>query len=194
MKRGEGWGIEGPPEEAYERVTEPERFAPLHEFGVALADRLEATFDVERVEGYGLDPEIGRSDTARPSIRLTPRDDGAAPVTVSFSTFPGLSVRLGRWYTEPFPSCGCDACDETAEGEIERFEEFVEAVTAGWFREAIEVSPDGTAWKATSFWIPGGWRSMDHARLEGSRARRMIAEGGGRDFQWKPWGYRRPPA
>ncbi len=194
MKRGEGWGPEGPPKEAYERVTDPERFAPLHDFAVALADWLEAAFDVERVEAYGLDTEVERKDAARPSIRLTPRNDGAAPITICFTTFPGLSVLLGRWYTDFFPSCGCDACDEMAEGEIESLEELVEAVTAGRFRESIEISPDGTAWQKRSFWGPGEWFARGGSRLGQSRARRMVAEGGGRDFQWKPWEHRRPPA
>ena len=192
MKRGEGWGIDGPPKEAYERVTEPERFAPLHEFGVALADRLEATFDVERVEAWGLDTEVERKDAARPSIRLTPRNDGAAPITVSFSTFPSLSVRLGRWYTDFFPSCGCDACDETAEYESERLEELVEAVTAGRFQESIEILPDGTAWEKRSFWGPGEMWMRGKSRVWGSRARRMLAESGGRGFDWKPWAHREP--
>jgi hypothetical protein len=47
------WGIEGPPPEAYTRVTNPERFQPLHSFTEGLVARLEARFDVERTEGYG---------------------------------------------------------------------------------------------------------------------------------------------
>jgi hypothetical protein len=69
-----------------------------------LAARLEARFDVERTEGYGLDAELERMGTTRSTIRLTRRSPRAAPVV-----FGG-----------PFPSCGCDACDEDAEGEIER--------------------------------------------------------------------------
>ena len=59
-------------------------------------------------------------DIARPGVKLIPSDPEAAPIVVVFTTFPGLHVRLGRWYKEPFPDCGCDACDESAEGEIER--------------------------------------------------------------------------
>ena len=29
--RGDRWGIAGPPDEAYSRVTNPERFQPLHD-------------------------------------------------------------------------------------------------------------------------------------------------------------------
>ena len=68
---------------------------------------------------------------ARPSVKLSPRDPDAAPITVVFTAFPGLHLRFGRWYREPFPDCGCDACDESAEGEIERLNEMVDAVAAG---------------------------------------------------------------
>ena len=49
---GRKWGVEDPPEEAYSRVTNPERFLPLHGSVERLLGRLEATFDVEREEGY----------------------------------------------------------------------------------------------------------------------------------------------
>ncbi len=71
--RGNRWGIEGPPPEAYSRITDPGRFRALHDFAVPLLSRLEATFDVERLEGYGLDHELERSDLVRPSVKLLPR-------------------------------------------------------------------------------------------------------------------------
>lgn len=56
-----------------------------------------------RVE-YLLVPFFPCSDFARPRIRLRPRDPGAAPIVVAFTTFPGLSVRAGRRYTDAFPA------------------------------------------------------------------------------------------
>ena len=141
MKEKGGWGRwegEGPPDEAYSRVTDAERFRPLHSATLEMIDRLEADFDVKRVEGYGLDEDLeSRVGLERASVRLTPADPEAAPVTVAFSDFPGLYVRLGRWHVEPFPGCGCDACDESAETEIEQLTELVDCVTAGGFREAV---------------------------------------------------------
>jgi len=101
--------------EAYSRVTNPERFRPLHTLMVELIGRLEATFDVEHVEGYGLDSELERVDLARPSVKLVPRDTSAASIAVAFTAFPGLLVRIGRWRIEAFPSCGCDACAKGGE-------------------------------------------------------------------------------
>jgi hypothetical protein len=72
---GDRWGIDDPPPEAYSRVTNPERFAPLHRFAERLLDSLETDFDVTRAEGYGLDAEleeVARHNPARPTVRLVP--------------------------------------------------------------------------------------------------------------------------
>jgi hypothetical protein len=66
------WERYGPAPEAYSRVTNPERFRPLHTFMMDLIGRLEATFDVERLEGYGLDDELEKGDLVRRSVRLVP--------------------------------------------------------------------------------------------------------------------------
>ena len=55
---GHRWGAAGPPLEAYSRVTNPERFACLHNTAAELLDRLEREFAAEREEAYGLDPEL----------------------------------------------------------------------------------------------------------------------------------------
>lgn len=184
-----------PPEDpAYSRVTNPERFQPLHSAMLEIVDRLENDFDVERTEGYGLESELERGlKPARPHVRLMPRDPEAAPIAVVFSTFPGLNVRFGRWFTEPFPSCGCDACDESAEGEIERLTEMVDDVVAGRFCEAIRrplISFRGTGWRETKLWSDVG-RRTNRSRVDGLRAREM--SGGRRrlELNWKPWRRRR---
>ena len=184
------WGSEGPPPEAYSRVTNAERFRPLHPAMQEIIDRLENDFDVERTDGYGLDEELeGNADLAGPCVRLSPRNPDAAPIAVVFSVFPGLHVRFGRWHIEPFPNCGCDACDESAEGEIERLNERVNDVTAGRFREAIRrplLSFMGSGWKETKFWSSVG-RSSSGTRVDHLSALRM--SGGRRrlDLNWKPW-------
>ncbi len=183
-----------PPDPAYSRVTNAERFRPLHTAMLEIIGHLENDYDVERTEGHGLDAELERGlDPARPQVRLNPRDPDAAPIAVAFSTFPGLNVRLGRWYCEPFPSCGCDACDESAEVEIERLNEMVDDVVAGRFYEAVRrplISFRGSGWRETKFWSAVGKRT-NRARVEGFRARGMT---GGRrrlDLNWKTWRRRR---
>ena len=185
--RGDRWGTEGPPEEAYSRVTNPERFQPLHTAATELLDRLEREFAVERLEGPDADDELGGKSRARPAIRLTPHDLQSAPIVVAFSEFPGLHVRFGSWSTDSFPICGCDACDDTADGLIERMTEMVEAVVSGGFRETIRMPRllgDGRL--KSEFRFSGGARSSGD-RFSRSRAREMT--GGERlvMLKWKPW-------
>ena len=176
--------------EAYSRVTDAERFRPLHTAMVEKILRLEAAFDVVRDEGYGLDEELEKPfNLARPSVRLSPRDPDAAPITVAFSDFPGLRVRFGRWSTELLPACGCDACDESADGETERITRMIDSVTDRGFREADQrpVLPFvGSGWLETEFWSPVGSHSGGSV-LDNSQARRMT---GGRrrlELDWRPW-------
>ncbi len=205
MTKAGWWGYapggqaEGPPDDAYDRVTNPERFRPLHAAMLEIIGQLESDYEVERKEGYGLDEELeSRRDPARPSVMLSPRDAEAAPVGVTFSKFPGLYLRLGRWYTEPFPDCGCDACDETAEDEIQRLKDIIDDVTAGRFREAVHrplISFMGTGWVEKELWSPDerrtSTRSFGRSRVDALRAREMA---GGRrrlDLRWKPWPHRK---
>ena len=179
-----------PPDEAYERVTNPERFQPLHSAVKEMIARMEETFDVHRVEGYGLDEELeGKRAIVRPSVRLTPVNSNAAPITVAFSDFPGLFVRFGRWVIEPFPSCGCDACDESVADEIERLTELVDAVAAEGFREAIQCPKGplaGDGWREFEFRAPT-YRRSSKSRISRSRALQM--SGGARSLKlhWQPW-------
>ena len=194
MSEGSRWGPDGPPEEAYSRVTNAERFRPLHTAMLEIIGRLERDFDAAREDGYGLDEELERRfDLALPSVRLTPSDPGAAPIAVAFSGFPGIQVRFGWWYTEPFPSCGCDACDESAEGEIKRLTEMIDDVISGRFREGIRFAlpmfagPGGMdAWRETEFWSDTG-RELNQHPIGRQSAQRL--SGGSRrlDLDWKPW-------
>lgn len=151
------WGDEGPPTEAYSRVTNPERYQPLHPFAEGLLERLKTEFEVESETRPGLDAELEVNRLARPLVRLSPMDPDAAPITVGFTTFPGVIARFGRWHSEAFPRCGCDACDETVESAIERFALLVADVTEGRFSETVRL-PEGLF-----------RRSQDSV------------------FEWKPW-------
>ncbi len=185
------WGPEGPPPEAYSRVTNAERFRPLHTAMLEIISRLERDFEVERKDGYGLDEKLERGqELARPSVGFNPRNSDAAPIAVAFSTFPGVHVRFGRWRIEPFPGCGCDACDESAEGEIDRLTEMVDGVTAGRFREAIHcpvVSLTGSGWIQHEFRWPDGRFSRGESRVNGQRARELSGDRRRLELDWKPW-------
>jgi hypothetical protein len=184
---GERWGREGPPPEAYSRVTNPDRFRLLHSFAEGLAVQLEARFDVERTEGYGLDAELERPGTVRPTIRLTPRSPRTASIVFAFTAFPGVTTRSGRWRVDAFPTCGCDACDEDAEDQIKRLAWLVEQVTAGRFREAIELPAVGAARARVELWSPDGSRQRGEGRLERAEARRRLSETHQAAFDWEAW-------
>ncbi len=171
-------------------MTDPERFRPLHGAMLEIARRIGRDFDVERTEGYGLDGELERGlELAGPCVGLRPKDPDAAPIVAAFTSFPGLHVRFGRWHREAFPACGCDACDESVERQIERLGQMVDSVIHGRFREALRrpVLPFmGSGWLEAEFESPAGSRSTG-SRLDRVSARRM--SGGRRrvDLNWGPW-------
>ena len=180
------WGSEGPPDDAYSRVTEPERFRPLHDWALEAVARLQANYEVTRDESEGMDAELERSPLSRPTLKLTPLHDSCAPITIAFNDFPGLAVRLGRWSTEWFPSCGCDACDEMPDEEFERFTELLSDVVAGRFRESLRLQPRGDGLCRNEFW------SADHRSAGGSRVPRdealQILNGAEKIvLAWMPW-------
>ena len=184
------WGPEGPPEEAYSRVTDAARYAALHDAADEMIARLEADYEVERVEGRQLDEELTEELTcARPTVKLSPVDPDAAPIAVAFSDFPGLNLRFGRWRTELLPRCGCDACDESPDDLVEELTMMVESVTAGAFREVVERSAalltlDG--WLETEFSGPH-WQSSREYIDDSPRLRRMLEGRRRLVLDWKPW-------
>ena len=182
---GGRWGLEGPPLEAYSRVTNPERFEPLHPAALAHLERLQQRYAVERVEGNGLDPELEQMSLARPTVKLIPADANAAPIVVAFTTYPGIVMRCGHLLVMAFPGCGCDACDETADGELQRLTETLDDVVGGRFRESIRIPLFGHAeqqWQLYSATHSGGGGAF----LPRSRAR-ALAKKLGREFEWSPW-------
>ena len=103
----------GLPDDAYGKFTQTERFGVLHQRADALVADLEVRYHVERTDGLDVDLDLATlSRSCARLVRLTPTTPDAAPLTVAWTTFPGLLVRLGRWHVEAYPHCGCDACAE----------------------------------------------------------------------------------
>ena len=155
-----------------------------------MLDRLEREFGVERLEGHDADDELGRVRLARPPIKLVPHDPQAAPIVVAYTDFPGLHLRFGSWHTEPFPDCGCDACDETADGSIEEMIRMVEAVVSGGFRESIQVPLLlGSGWQESEFRFNDAHGGSRGSRGRISRSHALEMTGGERHVtrDWKPW-------
>ena len=181
------WSGEGPPDEAYSRVTEPERFKPLHEWALEAVERLQTEYEVILEEGTGIDAELERSTLARPTMRLIPRQESCAPITIAFTDFPSLRVRVGLWVTDRFPSCGCDACDEMPEEEFERFSELLSDVVAGRFWESMRMQPGGNGWSSRKFWSEEECRSSGGSWVPRAEAARILDGEAEIALDWLPW-------
>ena len=177
-----------PPDNAYSRFTNPERFGTLHDWALEFVARLQTEYEVTLEEGEGLDAELERAPLSRPTLKLTPLRDDCAPVTIAFTAFPGLELRVGRWVREGFPSCGCDACDEMPEEEFERFKELVSDVVAGRFRESLHLQADGAGWSTRKFWsADDGHPRSGGSRMSGVKASRILNGEKEMALEWMRW-------
>jgi hypothetical protein len=176
---------DGPPDaDAYERVTNPERFAALHEAADALVARLESEYQVERTDGG---PPAYEGVIRQ--VRLVP--GVGAPLIIRWDDFPAVSVRYGRRHEESYPQCGCDACErhEQPNELIEDLERKIEAVVAGRFRESVVTDAGATGLHdADGPWLKfefdfGDGRSSGGTRLhDGDPLRNEPGE-----VDWPPW-------
>jgi hypothetical protein len=133
---GRQWGEDGPDPDSYSVDSHPERFAGLHVVAHALIDHLVSAYDVDVEEdpAHAGDLLMEFKDV-RQAIRVTPRQSGAAPLTFVLTGYPGVVVHAGALHDFPYPVCGCDACDETAETTAHRMELLVLSVAAGGYAE-----------------------------------------------------------
>ncbi|NYD77844.1 DUF6226 family protein [Arthrobacter cupressi] len=183
---GERWGEDGPPSEAYSRVSHPERFAPLHAVADAVIDYLAKTFDADVDSTLShADDLVRQGITAVRAVRIVPRDPDAAPLTFVFTDFPGLAVHAGTLHDFVYPECGCDACDETAGCEAEELERLIQGVTSGGYSEWVGSKGDvgmRLAFDDGSQSGSGNHGPVPQDRLDNARARLARLPDG-----WAPW-------
>jgi hypothetical protein len=137
---GRHWGDDGPDPDSYGIDSHPERFSGLHNVAFALIDHLAAAFDVEVDEDpvHAAELMMNARDVLQ-AVKVTPRRSRTAPLTFVLTAYPGVIVHAGVLHDFPFPVCGCDACDETAETTAERMELLVLTVAAGGYNERYPV-------------------------------------------------------
>ena len=135
---GNCWGRESPPEDAYARVSNLERFAPLHDVALALVEWLRSTFDVdvEKSSSAAADLLLQPRDLVQ-AVRIVPREHAAAPLTFVLSRFPGVFLHAGSLHDFHFPACGCDACDDNVTELIAQLEWTVRTVVSGGYSETL---------------------------------------------------------
>lgn len=150
----------GPDDDAYGRVTNPERFGRVVDVARSLIQQLASIYDVvvhHATDGF----QVGSNNWGEPdgeTVHLVPSE--GAPISITITSFPGVAIRFGEWGVEGFPTCGCDACDEQPESEIERMDELVNAVVAGRYEEELTRRSLRTSFS-------GAWgSSSSEARLE----------------------------
>lgn len=148
IEYGRRWS--GPaPEEAYSRVSHPERFAPLLLVVDALVDHLAASYVVD----------VARRTDPEGTLFVQLHPSTGAPATIT-ATVEGVRVDAGALFRETVPDCSCDACDESAETEAGRLEETLLSIAAGGFRELFPLGHRGWA-HIDLLTVDGGGRSSN---------------------------------
>lgn len=177
--------VDGPPDEAYGRVTNPERFAAVHDAARTLIGELIETFDVDVMTGPDVDDAMAlRSPGAEflETIRLAPREATASTATFGFTPFPAVFVHAGRSLSYVYPRCGCDACDDQPDEVIADLRREIDALTAGRVTEKWDGARHHTATVYEGGSSASGW-----TLVEGDRARLL---GAPYEHTWAAW----PPA
>src|SRR5690349_19446470 len=127
---------------AIPHATDTGRFAVLHDAAESMLDDLHERYMVERRESKEL---LGAEEALVRMVRLIPRTPAAGPLAVAFTDFPGLMVRLGRWWAEALPACGCPECDEDP------------AELIGVLRGQVSALVEGGLWERVRRGVGGSW-------------------------------------
>ena len=148
----------------------------LHEETRSLIESLVSTYDVISEPGnVGLDFPEWKGSTGE-VVRLAPTR--GVPLAFRFTDFPGVLVRLGEWGVEPFPVCGCDACDEKPDDVMLRMRTMIDLVVAGGYQEALTKRS-----LRQSFDWPQGI-SVTERRIDRDERRRLGHRG---SHKWPAW-------
>lgn len=161
-----------------------DRLTVLHEAAEALLDELTERYMVERRESK---EPLGLDDALVRTVRLIPRTPAAAPLAVHF-TGPGLLLRLGRWWEEPFPVCGCGTCGEHPQHLVGRLHAHVDAFVEGGLWERLRRGVGGS-WFETRL-IGVGVDAGREGPVSAAGAREARRAGFAAAVQWAPWPYR----
>ncbi len=154
----------------------------LHEAADRLLDELAELHMVERRESKEL---LVAEDALVRVVRLIPRTPAAAPLAIAFTDFPGLVVRLGRWWTEALPACGCDDCAEDPAALVEVLRIQTTALVEGGLWERVRRGIGGS-WFETRL-IGVGVSARREGPLTAWEARDARRGGFAAAVQWAPW-------
>jgi hypothetical protein len=165
-----------PDQEAYGRVTNPERYQVVVDAAHRMIDDLVETYQVELGPGT---PSVDFPDwtnDAEQAVRLRPSQ--GAPLAVMFTAFPGVVVRVGDWGVETFQTCGCDACNEPPSEVVERLHDLVGAAVEGQYEEKLTKRTLTYAY-ASRRGVLSGKQPLDHGEWK--------QYGLPAAHRWQPW-------
>jgi hypothetical protein len=184
---GQRWDGGSPPDDTYSVTSNLDRFEPLHDIADALIAWLAESYDVSVEESPVVAEDLPRppADALR-AVRVRPADRAPSPLTFVFTPFPGVYLHAGYLHDAHFPSCGCDACDDTWSSCGSALEETVFAVVAGGLSESIIDGIElGVTYRLqrTDGWSGGESRAVDYPadRLDAVRAELTARR------VWAPW-------
>jgi hypothetical protein len=132
---GSRWPATGPPDDSYSRVSTPQRFLPLQAVARQLIAHLAREYGVEVATDPSFVSDFSNPEGVGEVVRLIPASPLAARLTFGFTSLPGVFLAAGAFHQFAFPSCGCDACDEDTDAQLDQLEETVFAVVDGDYRE-----------------------------------------------------------
>ena len=142
IEYGNRWDGASPPADSCSRVSNLQRFAPLHTVATALIEWLQNTFDVTIEQSPSTATDLLRMpDDVVSAIRVVPRDPSAATLTFVLTRFPQVLIHAGSLRDFRFPGCSCDACDDNAMSVADELEWTVRTVVSGGYSERIDPWP-----------------------------------------------------
>ena len=185
---GNRWNEESPPDYAYSRVSNLQRFKPLHAVVDALIEWLQNNFEVSVQQDTEVADDLLNvpNDVVR-AVRAVPHDPAAAPLTFVLTEFPGVYLHAGSLHDFHFPACGCDACDDDATNLADELEWTVRTVVSGGYSERFDPWPGH--WIEYQLDEPGVGMRSGRGRTkdlpdERVRLARTVLP---TDGQWLPW-------
>jgi hypothetical protein len=169
-------GIERHDEDAYGRVTNPERYRAVVESARELIGALLEAHEAHATSGTAAADFPEWPDGGCETINVVPA--AGAPLVVLITGLPGIIARCGEWTQVSFPECGCDACDEQPVEVIERLRRLIDATVSGRFAEELTRHE-------LRHRFHGEWGHKSSRRRLTRRDRRRL--GRPRTHHWPPW-------
>jgi Family of unknown function (DUF6226) len=162
--------------------TDTARFAVLHDAADTLLDELAGRYLVERRETKEM---LGPDEALVRMVRLVPRTPAAGSLAIAFTDFPGLTVRLGRWWAEVLPACGCDDCGENPADLTMLLRVQTSALIEGGLWERVRRGVGGSWFESRLIGI--GFTGRREGPLTARDAREARRSGFAAAVQWAPW-------